>query len=237
MTAAYFDALDATWPAAEMFDLDGWRLRRGAGGGKRVSAATSLAPGADPSLAVEAMERMGQTPLFQLRDDETDLDAELAARGFEIVDPVLIYEVDIAELTHDDPEIAKVFRAAGPAALLEEIWAAGGIGPERLAVMNRAAGPKVWLCARLGDRPGGVAFCAVAGEIAMIHAIEVIPAQRRQGAARRLITGAANFAADNGASKLALAVTRANAPANALYQSLGMTAAAKYHYRIRPDGA
>jgi len=34
-------ALAATWPAARVWQQDGWTLRDGAGGGKRVSAASA----------------------------------------------------------------------------------------------------------------------------------------------------------------------------------------------------
>ena len=36
-------AMDATWPAAAMHRAGPWMLRNGAGGGKRVSAATAEA--------------------------------------------------------------------------------------------------------------------------------------------------------------------------------------------------
>ncbi|WP_108257566.1 hypothetical protein [Mangrovicoccus ximenensis] len=63
-----------------------------------------------------------------------------------------------------------------PLAIQEEIWALGGIGRDRLAVMARAAGPHVSLMARDGDTPAGTAFAAVHGDVAMIHAIEISPA-------------------------------------------------------------
>ena len=42
---------------------------------------------------------------------------------------------------------------------------------------------------------------------------------------------AARWAAEAGAERLALAVTRENAGARALYDALGMTEVASYHYR------
>ena len=81
----YLAALDATWPAAEFHDLDGWRLRRGAGGGKRVSAASGAGK---VDHAVAAMATWGQPALFQLWPGDEALDDDLAARGYAIVDPV-----------------------------------------------------------------------------------------------------------------------------------------------------
>ncbi|MEL6220255.1 MAG: GNAT family N-acetyltransferase, partial [Pseudomonadota bacterium] len=60
-------AVDATWPPAEMVERNGWVLRRGAGGGKRVSAASRL-PGAEPDVtaAVAGLAAWAQPPLFRL---------------------------------------------------------------------------------------------------------------------------------------------------------------------------
>ena len=228
-----FDALDATWPAAEFRDAEGWRLRRGAGGGKRVSAATRLDAGAEVEAAEAAMAAWGQEPLFQIRG-EGDLDAVLAARGYAVADPTLIYAAPASGLADDRPETSRIFRCDRAAALMAEIWAEGGIGPGRLAVMNRSVQPRLWLCARLGDRPAGVGFVSVAGSIAMIHAIEIMPHQRRHGAAEMLVRAAAGFAVESGAGTLALAVTKANAGANSLYVKLGMEVVSEYHYRLKP---
>ncbi|GMG84328.1 GNAT family N-acetyltransferase [Paralimibaculum aggregatum] len=226
-------AIDATWPPAEIRAADGWLLRRGAGGGKRVSAASAGRPGAVPEIdaAVAGLAAWGQGPLFRLSPGEEALDAALEARGLAVVDPTVVHVAPVVSLTDDRDETARVIRASTPIALVEEIWAAGGIGPGRLAVMARAAGPRITLIARIGDRPVGVGFIACDGAVAMLHAVEVLAAARRRGAGEMLLRGAANWAAEQGAEVLALAVTEANAPARALYAKLGMGVAARYHYR------
>ena len=230
--AEVFTALDATWPAADLQERDGWLLRKGAGGGKRVSAASAVSPGADIDVAANAMRAMGQPPLFQVRGDETALDGALDAAGYSIIDPVLIYAAPVTALIDGLSEQSRVYRGQFAVAAMQEIWGAGGIGPARLAIMDRASAPKSWLMTRTSDRPAGVAFVGVSGNFAMAHAIEVSASYRRQGAARALLSGAATFASDNGATHLALAVTKANIAANSLYQSLGMKVVAGYHYRI-----
>lgn len=228
-------ALEATWPPAEIVETDGFRLRRGAGGGKRVSAAARMSPGPDGlDAAVAAMAGWGQGPLFQLTGDDTELDADLARRGYAIADPTLLYVAPATDLIGDGPVQTAHARKIVPA-LMAEIWAEGGIGPSRLNVMARATVPSVRLLGRSGDRPSGAAFVAVDGDIAMIHAIEVRPAQRRKGVARQLMHAGARFAVANGAHWLALAVTEANGPARALYQGLGMTLAGRYHYRVSKE--
>lgn len=227
-------AVDATWPAAQMRETAGWCLRRGADGGKRVSAASALTPGAVPDIgaAVAGLAAWGQVPLFRIGPGEAALDAELGARGYGVIDPVAIYCAPAAAIDDGADQTARVIRVATALRIVEEIWAEGGIGPGRLAVMARPAGPRTTLLARIEDRPAGVAFVAVDTDVAMIHAVEVAPGFRRKGAGAALLRGAARFALDHGAPWLALAVTEANAPARTLYERLGMAVATRYHYRI-----
>ncbi|WP_340108405.1 GNAT family N-acetyltransferase [Pikeienuella sp. HZG-20] len=233
-------ALEATWPAAELVEQGGWRLRRGADGGKRVSAATR-APGApdagaaDVEAAAAAMRAWGQPALFRINEGEDGLDRTLADIGYLKADETTVFAAEAGALIDARPETARIIRGGTRIALMEEIWAAGGVGPGRLAVMARAPEPKAYMIARLGDRPAAVAFAATSGEIAAVHALETLAAARRQGAARMLMSGAARFAEENGARWLALAVTERNIAASTLYRALGMAPATKYHYRVRPD--
>lgn len=233
--ASLLAAMEGTWPAAEVRDEAGWRLRRGDGGGQRVSAATRLDAGARVKDAEAAMRAWGQRPLFQLTAGHQDLDDDLAARGYEVVDPVFLYAAPTERLLVEGSEVAKILRGDRRIALVEEIWATGGVGPGRFAVMDRVEGAKSFVLARLGDRPAGVAFVAVddtpTGRIGMVHAIEVMPHQRRKGAGRLLMAGAARYAHEAGAAYFGLAVTQANNGANALYRALGMEVAGRYHYR------
>lgn len=230
-SARLMDAVDVTWPPAEMRREAGWMLRRGAGGGKRVSAASPLGQGAVADAQAQ-MRGWGQQPLFRLIPDDGALDAELSDRGYQVIDPVALYAAPAAEMTGDASHMAASYRCAFRIARVEEIWAAGGIKAPRLDIMDRVTAPRVTLISRAADRPCGAAFAAVDGDIAMIHAIEVLDAYRRQGAGRLLIEAAARWALDQGAIWLALAVTEANAPARALYDRLGMQVAGRYHYRI-----
>ena len=100
--------------------------------------------------------------------------------------------------------------------------------------MHRAVGPKTAILARANDRASGVAFVAMSGKTAMLHALEVLPDCRRQGLGRHLLIASARWAQAQGAQTLSLGVTRANTGANALYISLGMDVVGRYHYRVRP---
>ena len=66
-----FAVLAATWPPAEAMRLGPWTLRRGAGGGSRVSAATLEGEDGAIESAAAAMLAWGQAPLFMIRDGDT----------------------------------------------------------------------------------------------------------------------------------------------------------------------
>jgi GNAT superfamily N-acetyltransferase len=220
--ARLFRVLEATWRAASLREDAGWTLREGAGGGSRVSAGTA-GPGA---------RAQGAPPLVQVRPWDGALDAELAALGYRAFDESVLYLASAERIAGAMPH-ASVYWSAERLAVMEEIWQAGGTSPARLGVMDRAPGPKTFLLCRAGDRAAGTGFAVIAEGVAMVHAIEVLAELRRKGVARLLMRGAASWAAQNGAGWLALAVTAANAEARALYESLGMEEAARYHYRTR----
>lgn len=217
-----FSVLEATWPPASRRDAAGWTLRDGAGGGKRVSAATA----GDGAAAATAPD------LVQLRPWDAELDRDLARRGDAIVDETRLYLAPSAALAGPLPR-ASAYWSTARLAVMEAIWAAGGIGPARLAVMDRAAAPKAFLLCRVGDRAAGTGFVAAARGVAMVHALEVATELRRRGCGALMMRMAALWAQQHDAPWLALAVTSANAPARALYRGLGMDEVARYHYRMR----
>lgn len=235
VTAATLDAvLAATWPAAETRPCGPFMLRRSPGGGSRVSAATCDAetlphPG-DIDAAVATMRDWGQVPRFRIRAGQARFDALLAAQGFLRHDPTCIYAAPLDRLPGPPPRLSG-FTIWPPLAIQDDIWRDAGIGPDRRAVMDRVSGPCTAVLGRIGDRPGGTAFLAVHAGIAMLHALEVRPQLRRQGLARSMIAQAAAWARGTVCTHLAVAVTRDNAPACALYADLGMTEASSYHYR------
>lgn len=227
-----FEASEATWPPASARRLGPWTIREGQGGGKRVSAASAEGPvsEADLARAEAAMRELGQQPLVMVREGEDDLDRLLAAAGYRVVDPVVAYACPVADLANPPPPVS-AFTIWEPLQMMIELWAELGVGPERLAVMHRAAVPKTAILGRTRDRAAGVAFAAIHKKISMIHAVVVDPAQRRQKTAVNMMRAAACWAQDQGADYVAVLVTEANTAARALYASLGMQVVGNYHYR------
>lgn len=235
-TAEFMAVVDATWPPAEILPGDPFILRRGGGGGKRVSSASSTRGGvtaAEIDAAEGAMRAMAQPPLFSIRPGDEDLDAALEARGYAVVDPVWIYTMPAADMAALEKAPERISLTAWePLAIQKEIWAEGGIGAARLAVMDRVTGPKTSLIGRYENTPGGTAFVAVDGRIAMLHALEVSAAVRGRGMGRAMMIDAARWAVTQGAEEFSIVVTRGNVGGNALYRSLGMAQVGSYHYRL-----
>ncbi|MEO0766953.1 MAG: GNAT family N-acetyltransferase [Pseudomonadota bacterium] len=229
---AFYAAIDGTWPAATKQNIGHWIIRDGQGGGKRASAATGDGSG-DIAQAEMAMRALNQTPLFMIREEDGALDAALDARGYQIIDPTNGYATPVQTLTDIPIPRVTAFAIWEPLAIMEEIWAKGGIGPARLNIMARARA-KTGILARWNEKPAGVGFVAIHDGIAMVHAVEVLEHQRRQGVAQWIMRQAAFWARDNGAHTLAVLTTARNGPANALYQRLGFDPAPGYHYRILP---
>lgn len=205
--------------------------RDGAGGGSRVSAATveGQFDAADLARIEARFADDGHAPIFQVREGDDALDAALAARGYRVKDPVDTLVMPLAEAPPYDPETG--YPSWPPVAVQRGIWTEDGIGPARLAIMERAPAPKTTLLARAGGAPAGTGFVALSGDIAAVHAVVVTAPLRKHGIGRALMALAAHWARDNGAAWLTLQVTQANSAARALYSSLGMRRVDGYHYR------
>lgn len=230
-----YQTTDVTWPAAEFLTVGNWTIRKGGGGGQRVSSVTPNGPvtDADIDIAQEAQASLGQNLLFMIREGDEVLDGLLEARGYRIKDPVNLYTCPVENLTKLEPERMAGFAIWPPLAIINEIWADHGIDAARQAVMQRAKGPKTSILARQNDRVAGAAYVGIHNSVAMLHALEVVSDQRRQGVANNIMGVAAVWAQNNGATTFSVICVRDNTAANALYTSLNMENVGHYHYRIK----
>lgn len=107
--------------------------------------------------------------------------------------------------------------ASAPDAWSEEALGAG--------LQNQQAGGAVRLfAARRGERLLGLAAFQIAGGEASLDTLTVSPAARRQGVGRCLLQSALHTLCAEGADCCFLEVREGNAPAIALYESLGFAA-------------
>ncbi len=235
MAQRLYEVCEQTWRPRAATPVGPFIMRDGDGGGKRVSAATVTGQYTDSDLArVEtAMTDLGQPQLFMLKDGDDAFDSDLAARGYRVIDPVNLLIGDSADMAQNAPDAGMIYAAWPPLAAQNEIWETDGIGPARLRVMDRVDGPKTSIMIRHHDRPAGTCFVAIHDGIAMLHGLVVANWARRQGLANQIMASAAIWAQDMGVDQLSVLVVKSNAPANALYASLGMENVGSYHYRIK----
>ncbi|WP_304615545.1 GNAT family N-acetyltransferase [Paracoccus sp. (in: a-proteobacteria)] len=225
-------AFEASWPPARTERAGGFLVGLGEGAGGRVSSARALPDWRpdDIPLAEAQHREWGQRPLFRAWNADQALIAALTDRGYGLEIPTLVLEAPVAALTDRPLPPVTGFALWPPLAIQRRIWEAGNINPARQAVMDRVALPKAALLGRLHDRAAAAGFVAAAGDVAMLHGLEVLPDFRRQGLAGWMVRQAAFWAAEQGAARLALAVSEGNAAARALYRGLGFTEAAGYGY-------
>lgn len=231
-----FEVIDQTWPPAEMHQIGPFTLRRGDGGGQRVSSASLRGENFTPDdiEAVEhAMDTLNQPRLFMIRDNDQLLDETLADQGYRIKDPVTLFAVPSAKLADYDPKGLAVIDAPEPLAVMSEIWEERGIGKGRRDVMRRAQGAKACFLGRIEDQPAGVTYVGCDGDIAMLHALEILPKMHRKGLALQMMGATGAWAVRNGADTFSLVVLTANDAACALYHKVGMVEVGNYHYRIK----
>ncbi len=125
---------------------------------------------------------------------------------------------DVAALLHADSGLTETWDASAFAVLLGTPGAAG-----RLAVET--------------DEPVGLVLWRVAADEAEILTICVAPGRRRRGVGRDLLNAALNSVAAAGVRTLFLEVADINAPAIALYRSLGFGERGRRPgYYASPDG-
>lgn len=233
MISAEFDAAwQATWPAAGYAREGGVLVARGAGGGGRVSAARAVADWSEADIAAAEVRHRawGQPPLFAVEAGDLALAHALAARGYREADPTLVLTAPLAPLAEPPIPPVTAMDCWPPLAIQRDLWAQTGIGPERQAVIARAAAPKAAILGRTQDRAAGVGFVAVHGRFALLHALAVLPDWRGRGLGSWMVRRAARFGQAHGAQDLALAVTAANTPARAMYERLGFVQAGAYAY-------
>lgn len=236
------------WPPVESEPLGDWLLRAASG---FTARANSVAVHGDPKTTdADALARI--TAFYRARS--------LPPRAQVIVgspwEPVFAASGWTSNPDGPDGAVVQVadlgeaLRAAGPADPdvqvrdhADDDWVglyrrADGVDP---ATARRVLeGPPRAGFVRLGDPPVAIARVAVTGEWAGIGCVEVAPAYRRQGMARRVVDAALRWAGERDADKAYLQVARAPAASGtkdgetalALYAPYGFTDHHEYRYLV-----
>ncbi len=233
-------AADA-WPAIEVVERRGWRLRAAEGVTKRANSALPLAAGVltgdvlDEQLTAVATFYAERGLPARIQVSDPRLDAELAARRWQLDSTTLVLS---GPLPATSPASAEV-TAAPDEAWLTCWWAVSAHGGRReLEVARR--------CLAGITAPVGYASVRVDGEVVAVgrgvvqegwlglFAMAVLPTHRRQGHGRHLLGALGRWAATHGASTTYLQLWSGNDAGRALYAAAGFATAYGYHYRNGP---
>jgi N-acetylglutamate synthase len=232
-----------SWPGIETERLGDWRMRAGGGWtGRANSTLPDGDPGCDLDTALHLVRRwygerdlppLLQVPLPAL----TGLAADLAARGWRDIRGALVQtaptELVLAK-TPAQPQLPPVRLAEVP----DERWldsyhyAGGATGPMSTygyTILTSGPPPR-FASVEIDGRIAAIARCTLDGDWVGLCAVEVAEAYRRRGLAAHLLRATAEYAAENGASRLWLQVWPSNAPAIRLYGRAGFTTHHVYRY-------
>jgi len=216
------------WPATESVPLGEWELRASGGfTGRANSVAVHGDPGTDDpfTAVVDFYARRGLRPLAQLVEGSA-WDQRFVEAGWGPVEgqpPGAIVQVaDLGAPPPADPSAVVADRAS-------DAW---------LSLYGRVSDPA--LARAVMEGPRAAAFVSIpdvaigrvvaTGEWAGIAAVEVDPAHRRRGLARRVVDTCLAWAAEHGADKAYLQTMRDNHAALALYAPYGFRTHHAYRY-------
>lgn len=236
------------WPALRDVVYDGWLIRLADGYTRRTNSVNLLSPGALPldrkiryCEAVYAFQ--GQPTIFCIPTGaDPDLSRALDCRGYgppEDESCVLFRSLAEAPLEPDDDVV--VDEEFPGEAWLDTLARLNGQSEAAQSthrkILKSLSIPSVFAAVWRDGRPGALAFGAVHDGIVCVNSVVTDPAFRRQGLARKAVTGVLTWAQERyGATGACLAVVADNAPARALYRGLGFDREVyRYHYRRRAD--
>lgn len=240
------------WPAAEVAELAGWRLRYAAGVTRRANSVwPNGAPGAmgvaDKLLAAEAFYGARQLPTrYQISPaaQPVDLDDQLAARGYGAVARTAVQVAALTTVLAKTPPLQQTPTfAIEVAEAFDEDWFAAyadfaeedraGFATRR-EIIQRIGAATGFALLRIDDQPAAVGLGVVEAGWLGIFCMGTAPAFRRRGAARAILRTLALWAQLQGAEHVYLQVMNSNSAARPLYASIGFETLYHYHYREQP---
>lgn len=238
------------WPAAEVEDLDGWRLRFNAGvTGRANSVWPNVVTGSRPLVerldCVETAYRSrGLPPKFQVCPAAcpSDLDAALTERGYG--PEAAAASVSGASVDQVLGRIEESGQVVTLAERISEAWfavyaSAEAFPPEqalvRRRIIERIAERTAFVLAVRDGAAASVALGVVDGDWLGVFCVSTLPEYRRQGLARATLRALLQWGAARGATRTYLQVMEENSVARRLYGSAGYVPIYRYHYRTLQD--
>lgn len=247
------------WPALEVLEVDGWRLRWAAGFSRRANSVwpAAFTPPPEGKLGslddrldlVEVLYRQrGLRPRYQLSRTSRPrgLAGALQARGYRREMDTSIETVSLWQLAEGlracplgrltvrgdhvpDEDWWSVWRHVEAASETEQATAA--------AILERVPAPSLYAVARVGDRPVGIGRAVLDGEWLGLLSMATLPHHRRLGAARGIMRWLSMWGESGGASRAYLQVETLNKPGRRLYADAGFRPLGRYTYWSAPATA
>ena len=221
--------------------FDGWIIRASGGPTRRTNSTQPTAQRTrDVGGLIETAERVygafGRSALFKIPTIADEIDSELASRGYreEGESKVLLASLDEAR-----GESSPAETVSGRAS---EEWLAAWAtiaGPASVdatdALRASTAGivlPKAFGCRKVDGQPVSIAYGVVHRGLMVVEAVATHDNHQGRGYASQVVGGLMEWGRASGAYHACLSVLAANAPALALYRSLGFDRELyRYHYR------
>jgi N-acetylglutamate synthase len=232
-------------PAAVVQEVDGWRLRYNYGVTRRANSVLAHSVGARIDLAAKIAyaerfyARRNLPVRFQVCPASlpVELDAALEERGYTVPAPTSVQVAPVSALSGVDPGAADV------AEQFDEPWLAAYVAGEgvtdpraiaaRGAMLQHVGPPCGYGAIRIDGQIAAVAQGVVERGWLGIFTVQTLPAFRRRGLARQVLSALAAWAATQGAQNAYLQVLSSNAPAVNLYTQMGFATLYEYWYRER----
>jgi ribosomal protein S18 acetylase RimI-like enzyme len=235
----------AAWPAEEVSELDGWRMRFTHGVTRRGNSVWTNACAGDLALPdriaeVERFYRSRQlSPSFQITPLTAPggLDDELVRCGYLIDAPVSIQTADACRIAAL-PGTLRVRVERVPFDDWFEISARRGrfslVTSVYRALLERIGSRAIYALAEVDGQPAAVGLGVLGDGWMGIFSMLSLAEHRRKGAGMRVLSALASGARESGIDHLYLQVERDNGPAVEMYRRAGFVELYGYHYRVAP---
>jgi len=237
------------WPAAEISELDGWRLRYTDGVTRRANSVwpnvnTHTMPLADKLAAVEAFYKARTLPSrYQICPvaQPAELDNALSERGYAAVARTAVQTAAATTiLANTSPLRHHPEFAVEVSETFDEGWFAayGSFAEEdrtgfaiRRTILQRIVPSTGFALLQIGDQPAAVGLGVVEDGWLGIFCMGTAPHLRRRGAAHAILRTLTIWGQLYGAQQVYLQVMDHNVAARLLYTRVGFATLYHYHYR------
>jgi len=228
------DAL--AWPGIERQWLDGWLLRASGGATRRTNSVNPLRGGPrDPSSMLARTEEiyrgLGQPSRFRVPSIAVGMDEPLERAGYTAEGETTTLLAELAD--HRPRDCAHVELSDRP----DEDWLALRSAPDESifrSMVDSIVLPKTFASCRIDGEVVAKAYGVLHDGLLVVESVVTHPDHRQRGYGARTVGHLMDWALTRGAGGACLQVVADNAPALALYGSLGFrTELYRYHYRSK----